>query len=87
MAIRGEGAVDVHQAPDLARIASGRHRSKQLLADTVGMRAILMRTLTMVAPAAAGQNIADTCRRFAAIVARLLLGTAAVRGSRGAGTP
>jgi hypothetical protein len=61
--------------------------SKQLLADTVSMRPILMRTLTMVAPAAAGQDIADACRRFAAIVAGRLLGTAAVRGSRGAGTP
>ena len=61
--------------------------SKQLLADTVSMRPILMRTLTMVAPAAAGQRIADTCRRFAAIVAGPLLGTAAVRGSRGAATP
>ena len=87
MAIRGEGAVDVHQAPDLARIASGRHRSKQLLADTVGMRAILMRTLTMVARAAAVQDIADTCRRFAPIVAGLLLGTAAVLEPRGPGTP
>jgi hypothetical protein len=60
--------------------------SNQLLADTVSMRPILMRTSTMVAVAAAVHDIADRCRRFAAIVAGLLLGTA-VRGSPGAGTP
>jgi hypothetical protein len=35
----------------------------------------------------ARDDFADMCRRLAAIVAGLLLGTAAVVGSRGTGTP
>jgi hypothetical protein len=39
------------------------------------------------APVMASDDVADTRRRFAAIVAGLLLGIAAVRGPRRAGTP
>jgi hypothetical protein len=39
------------------------------------------------APVMASDDVADTRRRFAAIVAGLLLGIAAVRGPRGEGTP
>jgi hypothetical protein len=39
------------------------------------------------APVMASDDVADTRRRFAAIVAGLLLGIAAVPGPRRAGTP
>jgi len=39
-----------------------------------------------LAQVTASDEIADTFRRFAAMLAGLLLGTAAVRGSRRAGT-
>jgi hypothetical protein len=39
------------------------------------------------APVMASDDVVDTCRRFAPIVAGLLLGTAAVLEPRGPGTP